>query len=69
MSEPTLKERLKDLETNPTLISYYIKKGCKRCLGKGIITHSLRDGLGWTERKVFCECVRKNLREEMKANG
>lgn len=67
---PTLVQRLLDLETNPTLLSFYTKSKCRHCLGRGKITRNLPTGIGtWTDQVSFCECVRKNLQQEIKSNG
>ena len=70
MNGPTLTQRLQDLETNPTLLSFYTKSNCKRCLGKGKITRSVPAfGGTWNTKEQFCECVYTTLKKEMQTNG
>lgn len=70
MNGPTLAARLKDLEENPTQLSFYAKSNCKHCNGRGRITRSVPAGYGtWEEKTDFCGCVLKALKQEMKANG
>lgn len=69
MSGPTLTQRIKDLEENPTLMSFYVKRNCKKCNGKGYININISTINGWEDTTVVCDCVFKNLKKEMSSNG
>jgi hypothetical protein len=69
MNGPTISQRIQDLETNPTLLSFYTKSKCKQCLGRGKVTRSLRGPFGFVNQESICKCVYDNLHKEMRSNG
>ena len=63
-----MKNRLEDIETNPHLITFYAKRNCKWCHGRGHQTISTRnkDTNVWTKNTAMCPCVIKAVRKEIK---
>lgn len=69
LNQPNLAARLKDLEENPNLISFYTKRNCKDCRGTGSITRSVPTGDGtWSFVTETCACVKKAIKKEL-VNG
>lgn len=65
MSNPTLQQRLADIKANPAILSFYVKSGCKKCNGKGIMTINLIHPN--VSGNLICDCVLKALRKEVEA--
>jgi len=62
-----LQQRLNDIQTNPHLLMFYAKSGCKNCNGRGTRTHSHSTETGnWVERTTLCPCVHKAVKKESK---
>jgi len=67
-----IKANMKETVTdNPDMLSFYAKKKCKHCYGRGYITRSMPaqvgDTVGFAKRKEICRCVEKGIDTEARS--
>jgi|15BtaG_2_1085339.scaffolds.fasta_scaffold00359_18 hypothetical protein len=63
---------LETVRDNIDMASFYAKKKCKDCIGRGVVTRSLPHAIhtsqgsakGWKEQRDVCHCVIKTIDKE-----
>lgn len=62
MDKKTKQELLRGISRMPETASYYAKRSCRHCYGRGLLTMDVTNGPGIFARgTILCQCISKRL--------
>lgn len=62
----SIQKTMEEVKKNPHLATYYSKKQCKFCHGRGIIDREFFSEFGWTKKKDICYCAKNGILKHAK---